>query len=95
MCPQVKKLQDQLQQLDKEFGVFMSYDPEYAMISQKLEMFIKGIQNEILMLQTTNTHAQELKRNILVLELQSFKNVPPMNKFSAVDLFRQKYLLML
>jgi len=47
------------------------------------------------MLQTTNTHAQELKRNILVLELQSFKNVPPMSKTNQVDLFRQKYLLML
>lgn len=73
----------------------MSYDPEYALISQKLEVFIRSIQNEIFMLQTTSTHAQELKRNLLVLELQSFKNVPAMNKNSAVDLFRQKYLLML
>ena len=78
--------------MNDKYGFFMAYDSDYHKTMHKLNMFVKSLIAER---QMNVKHTSELKRNILLLQIPSYKNTPGLNNKSKVDQFRHKYLILL
>lgn len=91
LLPPLAKLYRKIKALDNLCGFLLCYDPDYSKMSPKLKDFVLALNAE--QLDGRQNNDRELRRLLLILELQSFKGIPQMDSRSEIDVFRSKYLL--